>query len=32
MGGYTIRVLSGNLSPERRKNFENEAKVHIDTQ
>jgi uncharacterized protein YegJ (DUF2314 family) len=32
MGGYTIRVLSGNLSPEERKNFENEAKVRIDAQ
>jgi uncharacterized protein YegJ (DUF2314 family) len=32
MGGYTIRVLAENLSPEERKNFENEAKVHIDAQ
>jgi uncharacterized protein YegJ (DUF2314 family) len=32
VGGYTIRVLSENLSPERRKNFENESKVRIETQ
>jgi len=32
VGGYTIRVLSQNLSPERRKEFENETKVRIDTQ
>jgi uncharacterized protein YegJ (DUF2314 family) len=32
VGGYTIRVLAGNLTPERRKNFENEAKVRIDEQ
>ena len=32
VGGYTIRVLSGNLSPEERKNFENEAKVRIESQ
>jgi uncharacterized protein YegJ (DUF2314 family) len=31
VGGYTIRVLSENLSPEERKKFENEAKVRIDT-
>jgi uncharacterized protein YegJ (DUF2314 family) len=30
MGGYTIRVLSRNLSPERRKEFQNETKVRID--
>ena len=32
VGGYTIRVLSQNLSPERRKEFANETKVRIDTQ
>jgi uncharacterized protein YegJ (DUF2314 family) len=31
VGGYTIRVLSQNLSPERRKEFENETKVRINT-
>jgi len=31
-GGYTIRVLAGNLSPERRKDFENESKVRIEVQ
>ncbi len=32
VGGYTIRVLSENLSAERRKSFENETKVRIETQ
>jgi uncharacterized protein YegJ (DUF2314 family) len=32
VGGYTIRALSLSLSPERRKSFENETKVRIDTQ
>jgi len=32
VGGYTIRVLSQNLSAERRKSFENETKVRIETQ
>ena len=31
-GGYTIRVLSENLSAERRKSFENETNVRIETQ
>lgn len=31
VGGYTIRVLARNLSPEQRKNFENETEVRIDT-
>jgi len=31
IGGYTIRVLSENLSPQQRKNFENETQVRIDT-
>jgi uncharacterized protein YegJ (DUF2314 family) len=31
VGGYTIRVLARNLSPEQRKNFENEIQVRIDT-
>jgi hypothetical protein len=31
VGGYTIRVLSENLSPEQRKNFANEIQVRIDT-
>jgi len=32
MGGYTIRVLAQGLPSESRKRFENETKVHIDTQ
>jgi uncharacterized protein YegJ (DUF2314 family) len=32
VGGYTIRVLSQNLSPKRRKEFENETKIRIDAQ
>lgn len=31
-GGYTIRVLAQNLTPERRKEFENESKVRIGMQ
>jgi len=31
VGGYTIRVLARNLSPEQRKDFENETHVRIDT-
>ncbi len=31
VGGYTIRALSRNLSPEQRRNFENETQVRIDT-
>lgn len=30
-GGYTIRCLCRDLSPEQRKEFENETKVHIAT-
>jgi len=29
VGGYTIRCLCRNLTPEQRKEFENETKVHI---
>ena len=32
VGGYTIRALSDNLSPERRKSFQNETNVRIDAQ
>ena len=32
VGGYTIRALSDNLSPKRRKEFQNETKVRIDAQ
>jgi uncharacterized protein YegJ (DUF2314 family) len=32
VGGYTIRVLAKNLSPKRRKEFENETNIRIDAQ
>lgn len=32
MGGYTIRVLYNELSPERRKELENESRFHITNQ